>query len=473
MDLTLLQTVSPSVQASSGLTELKTISEIVKNFIEVAAVIGAVFALIKWLRERHDRALDVMLALEKSFTDPKLVETRPLIENDENYLAIVPVLTKCVLAALDPDATRSPRPTAKEYASLGSLDELLRFYVFLYGVRKARQVPDSALKASYRYWLTFYFHPGRTAFRAYVDWFYPTLSGWLRSDERREKSLFRKRFFTPQQYGWIGSEAEKSEQLRRGIDGRVLVLTGAGISADSKIPTFRGKEGHWQKQNPRRLATNMAFKEDPEQVWEWYQQRREKILNSKPNAAHSSLIQLEMNTKSFLLVTQNVDDLHERAVFDEKNLPAKALVHIHGRIFETRCSVCSHQINERSGKTRTHDKDADAAERIPRCPKCKGIMRPAVVWFDEDNDKNDEKRVEKFLTEKPCDVVLVIGTTARFDYIHRWALLAAAGCAWFVEINPVETKLSRFAHHILRERAKTALPRVVRHAVDRGPLYVG
>src|SRR6266542_2092000 len=135
MDLTLLQTASVSVELASGLTDLKTISEIVKNFIEVAAVAGGVFALIKWLRERHDRAVDVMVALEKSFTDPKLVETRPLIENDENYQRVAPVLTKSVLAALDP--VRNPTPSASEFSSLGSLDELLRFYVFLYGVRKA------------------------------------------------------------------------------------------------------------------------------------------------------------------------------------------------------------------------------------------------------------------------------------------------------------------------------------------------
>jgi NAD-dependent deacetylase len=100
-------------------------------------------------------------------------------------------------------------------------------------------------------------------------------------------------------------------------------------------------------------------------------------------------------------------------------------------------------------------------------------MRPGVVWFDEENDENDEKRIEEFLAEKPCDLVLVIGTTATFDYIRRWALQAAACGAWFLEINPEESKVSRFAHHILRERAVKALPRVVQHAVERGPLYLG
>lgn len=471
MDLALLQTASVSVEPASGLTDLKTISEIVKNFIEVAAVAGGVFALIKWLRERHDRAVDVMVALEKSFTDPKLVETRPLIENDENYQRVAPVLTKSVLAALDP--VRNPTPSASEFSSLGSLDELLRFYVFLYGVRKARQAPDSALQASYRYWLTFYFHPGRTAFRAYVDWFYPTLSAWLRNDERRQKSLFRKRFFTPQQYGWVATEAEKTEQVRRGICGRVLVLTGSGISADSRIPTFRGKGGHWRNLNPRRLATNMAFQENPQLVWEWYRERRKKILKSKPNAAHAALVQLAQNVKGFLLVTQNVDDLHERARFKGERLTSEAMVHIHGRIFETRCTECSHQISARAGEARTNDQDTDRATRVPRCPECGGIMRPGVVWFDEENDENDEKRIEEFLAEKPCDLVLVIGTTATFDYIRRWALQAAASGAWFLEINPEESKVSRFAHHILRERAVKALPRVVQRAVERGPLYLG
>lgn len=469
MDFLQAATVSP--QPDTWLTDLKTVSEIAKNFIEVLAVMAGAFAIFKWLRERHDRAIDVMVALETRFSAPALMATRRLIENDKSYQEIAPILMRDVLAAVDP---RRSAPTDEEYDSLGSLDELLRFYLFLYGVRKAKQVPDSSLKASYRYWLTFYFHPERTAFRAYVDWFFPTLSAWLHEDERREKGLMRKRFFTPEQYGWIGTEEARTAQFKRGIDGCVLVLTGSGISADSKIPTFRGKGGHWRKENPQRLATTKAFKENPGEVWKWYNQRRKRIRESEPNAAHSAVVQLAKHAKRFLLVTQNVDDLHERALSDGERLKAEAMVHIHGRIFESRCTECDYRIEERSdAKVQPGKNIGDKAVGLSHCPQCRAVMRPGVVWFDENNDAADEQRVEEFLADKPCDLVLVIGTTATFDYIRRWALQAAASGAWFVEINPEESRLSRFAHHRIRERAVKALPRIVQTAVEQGPLYLG
>ena len=116
---------------------------------------------------------------------------------------------------------------------------------------------------------------------------------------------------------------------------RVLVLTGAGVSAESGIPTFRGKDGYWRNLDPTKLATPEAFARDPQLVWDWYRERRQRIRNARPNAAHEAIAKLAKHADEFLLVTQNVDDLHARA-----GVAAEKMVQIHGDIFVTRCSRC-------------------------------------------------------------------------------------------------------------------------------------
>src|SRR5215475_11638217 len=116
---------------------------------------------------------------------------------------------------------------------------------------------------------------------------------------------------------------------------RVLVLTGAGVSAESGIPTFRGKDGYWRNLDPTKLATADAFTRDPQLVWEWYRERRQRITDARPNAAHEAIARLAECTDDFLLVTQNVDDLHARG-----GIAAQNMVQIHGDIFVTRCSRC-------------------------------------------------------------------------------------------------------------------------------------
>jgi NAD-dependent deacetylase len=116
---------------------------------------------------------------------------------------------------------------------------------------------------------------------------------------------------------------------------RILVITGAGVSAESGIPTFRGKDGYWRNLDPAKLATPEAFVRDPQLVWDWYRERRGRIRNARPNAAHKAIAELAQRAQDFLLVTQNVDDLHARA-----GLPADKMVQIHGDIFRTRCSRC-------------------------------------------------------------------------------------------------------------------------------------
>ena len=125
---------------------------------------------------------------------------------------------------------------------------------------------------------------------------------------------------------------------------RVLVLTGAGVSAESGIPTFRGKDGYWRNLDPTKLATPEAFARDPQLVWDWYRERRKRIRNARPNAAHEAIARLAQRTDEFLLVTQNVDDLHSRA-----GIPAQKMVRIHGDVFVTHCSRCDFSDAGRGG----------------------------------------------------------------------------------------------------------------------------
>src|SRR4029453_6293783 len=143
---------------------------------------------------------------------------------------------------------------------------------------------------------------------------------------------------------------------------RVLVLTGAGVSAESGIPTFRGKDGYWRNLDPAKLATPEAFARDPQLVWDWYRERRQRIRNARPNAAHEAVARLAQGTDEFLLVTQNVDDLHARA-----GIPAEKKVRIHGDIFVTRCSRCEFE---------RHEYEQEQEHGLPKCPECHALVRP-------------------------------------------------------------------------------------------------
>jgi NAD-dependent deacetylase len=229
-------------------------------------------------------------------------------------------------------------------------------------------------------------------------------------------------------------------------DMRVLVLTGAGVSAESGIPTFRGKDGYWRKVDPTKLATPEAFEKNPQLIWDWYRERRQRIRNAQPNAAHEAIAKLAQHGDEFLLVTQNVDDLHARA-----GVSPEKMVQIHGNIFVTRCSRCDFSVLELD----------EEQQEIPRCANCDALMRPGVVWFGEQLPWRELQRVENFLYRGLCDLVIVAGTTATFGYIIDWALRANRSGGELIEINPEETPLSRFATRRVREPAAIALPRLV------------
>jgi NAD-dependent deacetylase len=258
---------------------------------------------------------------------------------------------------------------------------------------------------------------------------------------------------------------------------RVLVLTGAGVSAESGIPTFRGKDGYWRNFDPAKLATPEAFARDPQLVWEWYHERRQRIRKARPNAAHEAITRLAHHAEDFLLVTQNVDDLHTRA-----GIPAQRMVQIHGDIFVTRCSRCEFSeegrggspeppdacvVQPTNGRLRSIAPTSENAVAVPRCSECTALMRPGVVWFGEQLPWNELQRVEDFLDHGACDVVIVAGTTATFGYIIDWAVRGSAERfrGELIEVNPEETPLSRFATRLVREPAAIALPQIVNQII--------
>ena len=261
---------------------------------------------------------------------------------------------------------------------------------------------------------------------------------------------------------------------------RVLVLTGAGVSAESGIPTFRGKDGYWRNLDAAKLATPAAFARDPKLVWEWYRERRQRIRTAQPNSAHEAIAKLAQHADEFLLITQNVDDLHRRA-----GLANEQMVQIHGDIFVTRCSSCDFQFR-RAGRGGSPEPPGACVVQptnrrlrsiaatfqgdlnVPICPQCQALMRPGVVWFGEQLSRNELERVENFLDGGACDVVIVAGTTATFGYIIDWALRGSRDGAELIEVNPEETPLSRFATRLVREPAAIALPRIVDELIALG-----
>jgi NAD-dependent deacetylase len=239
---------------------------------------------------------------------------------------------------------------------------------------------------------------------------------------------------------------------------RVLVITGAGVSAESGIPTFRGKDGYWRNLDPIKLATPEAFAHNPELVWQWYRERRQRIRNAQPNAGHEAIARLAQCAGEFLLVTQNVDDLHERA-----GLAKPQMVQVHGDIFLTKCSRChfEHSPSLHYGVASEQEQDG-----VPRCTKCDALMRPGVVWFGEPLPARETQRVENYLQRDSCGVVIVAGTTATFGYIIDWALRASRRGGELIEVNPEETPLSRFATRLVRKPAAVALPKIIDQMIN-------
>ena len=219
----------------------------------------------------------------------------------------------------------------------------------------------------------------------------------------------------------------------------VTVLTGAGISADSGVPTFRGEEGLWKNFRPEELASPQAFERDPTLVWEWYNWRRELLSTKEPNAAHKTLAELEQHITNFWLITQNVDGLHPAA-------GSTKLSEIHGNIWKVRCTNC---------RNVTPNHDVPIAI-LPHCTDCKGLLRPHIVWFGESLDQQELDR--SFRALHGCEVLLIIGTSGVVYPAASFAPIAKESGAFVVEVNLDPTPHSDLVDVSIQGRAKDLVP---------------
>jgi NAD-dependent deacetylase len=233
----------------------------------------------------------------------------------------------------------------------------------------------------------------------------------------------------------------------------VTVLTGAGISAESGIPTFRGRDGLWNKYKPEELATPYAFRRNPSLVWEWYAWRMKLVFSKKPNPAHYALAEMEDEGIVKYIITQNVDDLHERA-------GSKNVLHLHGTLRNVKCS------NSECGYLVSLTDDLDLLksipESLPECPECNSLLRPAVVWFGESLDP--EVLSKAFHEAEKSDLMLVVGTSAVVQPAASIPLVVKregrVGGS-IIEINLDATPLTHEAAVSIRDSAGSALQRIL------------
>jgi len=221
---------------------------------------------------------------------------------------------------------------------------------------------------------------------------------------------------------------------------RVAILTGAGISAESGIPTFRGKEGLWKTYRAEELATPSAFSQNPKLVWEWYDWRRDLIGPKEPNAGHKVLAHWEKIFPSFALITQNIDGLHQKA-------GSKNILELHGNIWKLRCT---------EEGTITENHEAPLKEIPPRCPDCGALLRPHVVWFGESLPSSILHKA--FLLSSGCEIMFVVGTSAIVQPAASLPLSASEAGAKIVEINPDPTPLTSYSDYSFRGKAGEILP---------------
>ena len=229
--------------------------------------------------------------------------------------------------------------------------------------------------------------------------------------------------------------------MTRSLERPLVALTGAGISAESGVPTFRGEKGLWRDYRPEELATPGAFRRDPQMVWTWYAWRRELIAACRPNAAHRTLSAIERTWDDFVLVTQNVDGLHQAA-------GSRRVLELHGSIWRFRCTHCAYE---------AEDRRVPLPELPPHCPECGGLLRPGVVWFGESLPVDAVQSAWSAAAQ--CGTMLVIGTSAVVEPAASLPRVAHQRAAHLVEFNPEVTPISRYADEVFREPAGEALPR--------------
>ncbi|MET0426128.1 MAG: NAD-dependent protein deacylase [Actinoplanes sp.] len=233
--------------------------------------------------------------------------------------------------------------------------------------------------------------------------------------------------------------------------GRVVVFTGAGISAESGVPTFReALTGLWERFDAQALATPEAFRADPELVWGWYEWRRAAVERVAPNPGHAAVAVVEAHVRQSTVITQNVDDLHERA-------GSKSPIHLHGSLFAPRCASCGVSAPPPDGPAG----EPAAGRRLapPRCSACAGSVRPGVVWFGE--ALPEEALAAAVQAAADCDLLLTVGTSGLVYPAAEIPQVAARFGAPVIQINPQPTPLDPVAAINLRGPAAEILPALV------------
>ncbi len=223
----------------------------------------------------------------------------------------------------------------------------------------------------------------------------------------------------------------------------VLFLTGAGVSAESGVATFRAVDGLWSKFRPEELANVDAFLANPQMVWEWYQARRSVILEAEPNAGHRAMAEFQNLVPHVVVVTQNIDGLHQEGGSDD-------VIELHGNLRKNFCLSCH---------ARYDDVDLLTEQKVQRCSVCDGMIRPDVVWFGELLPQDAIDRAEREV--KNASVLFSVGTSSVVWPAAGLPLIAREAGAYVVEINPEETPLTRHAHESLRGRSGDLLPQLV------------
>ncbi|MHA2141750.1 MAG: NAD-dependent protein deacylase [Candidatus Thorarchaeota archaeon] len=220
----------------------------------------------------------------------------------------------------------------------------------------------------------------------------------------------------------------------------MIALTGAGVSRESNVPTFRGPDGLWRNYDAMELATPQAFARNPELVWEWYSWRQGIIAECELNPAHTTIANWESNGILNHLITQNVDGLHRRA-------GSENVLEVHGDIWATKCTSCNYQGQSDS-----------PAVGIPLCPECNNILRPDVVWFGESLDSRIMTRVHEELAS--ADVCIVIGTSALVQPAASFPFVVKHTGGKILEVNVEHTPLTPAADVHVSGKAGETLPQI-------------
>ena len=221
---------------------------------------------------------------------------------------------------------------------------------------------------------------------------------------------------------------------------KIVLVTGAGISQESGIPTFRGKDGLWRNYDAMKLATIDAFYDNPKLVWEWYNERRQNIFSAEPNRGHKAIAELEKFAEVVIL-TQNIDGLHQKA-------GSTKVLELHGSIVKIKCTVCD--FND--------EIITEFSENPPMC-KCGNILRPDVVWFGEPLPQDVWQKA--IIHANQCDLMIIAGTSLVVSPANTLPIYAKQNNAMLIEINPENTEMSSEMDLTIRDTSANTLPEFV------------